>query len=393
MANVSRVLLVSAESGAPSTARRALRISGHPGGARKIYKNGIEMTQLAGKGKRFAKRIYRLRVVGLGIGFFCVASVFAQMQASSVLWALLVFYGFVWPHAAYRLALAREVPYRGERLNLLIDAAFGGLWLVAMRFNVLPSVLILAMLGMNNIAAGGVRLFLKGVVAHVCGAAIGLETLGFALEPQSQMPAYRLSQKLAERSKELERLSQTDGLTGLWNRRYWESLLADEFERCRVEGASSCLLLLDLDYFKLVNDTQGHCAGDSALQGFADVLKQTLRGGDIIGRYGGEEFGAILSNSSLPEAREIVERLLQRIRVLANQHDARCPCTASAGLAEYKLVMPSHHAWLQDADRCLYGAKTRGRNRLVVGSESDAGSTRPVPRLVFDNSRRRQSID
>ena len=121
----------------------------------------------AGQGKRFVERIYRLRIAGLALGFFCVASVFLQQHRGYVLWALLLFHGFVWPHVARRAALACEVPYRGERLNLMADAMFGGFWVVAMQFNVLPSVLILAMLSMDNIAAGGLKLFARGVIAHL----------------------------------------------------------------------------------------------------------------------------------------------------------------------------------------------------------------------------------
>jgi diguanylate cyclase len=353
------------------------------------------MNQLSGKGKHFVRRVYKLRIVGLGIGFFCVASVFVQQHAGPVLWALLVFHGFIWPHLAYRFALACDVPFRGEHANLMIDAAFGGLWIVAMRFNVLPCVLILVMLSMDNIASGGMRLFVRGVAAHVVGALAGGFALGFAFAPQSQMPTilaclpflviyplalggstYLISQQLSQRSKELERLSQIDGLTGLWNRRYWESLLAGEFERCRSAGTASCLLLVDLDYFKRVNDTRGHPAGDAALQNFAELLRQNLPGAQI-GRYGGEEFGVILTGLSQPQACGVVEYLLEHIRVLARQNDARCPCTASAGLAEFDARMASHHAWLQAADRCLYGAKTRGRDRLVVTGE-DCYASRPA---------------
>jgi diguanylate cyclase len=367
------------------------------------------MNELIGKGRHFVRRVYWLRIVGLGIGFFCVASVFTQVHAGPVLWALLVFHGFAWPHLAYRIALASDVPYRGERVNLMIDSAFGGLWLVAMRFNVLPCVLILVMLGMDNLAAGGMRLFVRGLAAHIVGALAGGLALGFAFAPQSQMPTilaclpflivyplslgwatYLISQKLALRSKELERLSQIDGLTGLWNRRYWESLLAREFERCRVTGATSCLLLVDLDYFKLVNDTRGHPAGDAALQHFADLLRENLPPDAQIGRYGGEEFGVMLTGIAQPQARAIVETLLQHIRSLARHNDTRCPCTASAGLAQYDPAMTSHHVWLQVADRCLYVAKTRGRDRLVAMGDDERASAarRSDPRPLAPESAR-----
>ncbi|MBP0592019.1 diguanylate cyclase [Paraburkholderia sp. LEh10] len=340
----------------------------------------------AGQGKRFVERIYRLRIAGLGLGFFCVASVFAQQHRGYMLWSLLVLHGFIWPHIARRAALACEVPYRGERLNLMIDALLGGFWVVAMQFNVLPSVLILAMLSMNNIAAGGLRLFARGVIAHWLGFLSGLVTLGPGFSPMSQMPtilaclpfliiyplalgltSYRLSLKLAQRTRELEHLSRTDGLTRLWNRRHWEGLLAQEFERCRENRYASCLLLIDLDHFKRINDTLGHPAGDAVLQAFADLLRRHFRTGDSIGRYGGEEFGVVLPGATLREAHTIAKVLVQRVREKTREAAAECPCTISVGIAQLTDSVPDYHTWLQEADRSLYQAKATGRDRIVVG--------------------------
>jgi diguanylate cyclase len=238
---------------------------------------------------------------------------------------------------------------------------------------------------MDNIAAGGLRLFVRGVGAHLVGAALGVLTLGLAFAPQSQTATilaclpflvlyplalgwatYRMSQKLATHARELERLSQTDGLTGLWNRRHWEDLLAAEFTRCRSEGAKSSLLLFDLDHFKRVNDTEGHAAGDAALRSFALFLRMNLRPDDIIGRYGGEEFGVILPDLGAAEAQAFVELLLIDLRTRAGQADRALRCTASAGLACYRPDMADFVAWISETDRCLYAAKANGRDCVVV---------------------------
>jgi diguanylate cyclase len=341
--------------------------------------------QQTGKGKRFVERVYRLRLAGLGLGLFCVASVFAQQDRGLVLWALLLFHGFAWPHVARRAALASQVPYRGERVNLLIDAAFGGFWVAAMRFNVLPCVLILAMLSMDNIAAGGLNLFVRGVVAHAVGLVVGLLVLGFAFEPMSSMPTilaclpfmviypialgwstYRISRKLAEQTRTLERLSRTDGLTGILNRRTWEGVLADEFARSRASGYASSLLLADLDHFKILNDTRGHPAGDAALQAFADILREHFRDGGHFGRYGGEEFGVVLPGATLTQARALAERLVATVREQASRCDAVCPCTISVGVAQCDDSMHDHISWLQKADASLYAAKLGGRDRVAA---------------------------
>lgn len=341
---------------------------------------------MAGKGRRFVERIWRLRMVGLALGFFCVASVFAQQGRGAVLWSLLVFHGFIWPHVARRAAHACVVPYRGERFNLMIDAAMGGFWVVAMRFNLLPSVLILVMLSMNNIAAGGLKLFLRGVAAHLLGMAAGLLAPGFAFEPDTRMPTivaclpflivypivlgwstYRISKKLAEQTRTLEGLSRTDGLTGLLNRRQWEILLADEFERCRATCYASSLLLFDLDHFKVVNDTRGHQAGDAVLRAFAMLLREHFRVSDCIGRYGGEEFGVVLAGATVAEARSVAERFVATVREKNKEVGGQCPCTVSVGVAQCDESMMDHAAWLKLADASLYRAKMTGRDRVVTG--------------------------
>ncbi len=345
----------------------------------------------AGKGKGFVLRIYRLRVLGLGAGFFCVASVFRDLPVSHALWALLVFHGFIWPHLACRYALRSARPFQNEQRNLLIDSAFGGVWAVAMQFNALPTALILTMLSMDNIAAGGKVLFLRGLVAHLAGAALCALLLGLHLQPQTNMrtlliclpflviyplalgnTTYAMSQRLAQRSSELEALSRIDGLTGLLNRRFWESRLAQIFARCQSERREACLVLLDLDHFKRVNDTQGHAAGDAALEVFSRMLERTLRKTDVIGRYGGEEFGVILIDTSLAEASAIVERLIAAVRASAADRNSLCPCTVSVGLCAFRPPLPTHHRWLLEVDRALYRAKGEGRNRIVVAEAAEA---------------------
>src|SRR5437868_2903027 len=116
------------------------------------------MTTTTRRGLQFAKRIYPARIIGLGLGFFCVASVFYQSQVNSFIWALLIFNGFLWPYVAYWLAMRSADPYRAELRNLIVDSLLGGFWVPLMAFNLLPSAIIIIMLSMDNIAAGGLRL-------------------------------------------------------------------------------------------------------------------------------------------------------------------------------------------------------------------------------------------
>ncbi|MBN3809503.1 diguanylate cyclase [Paraburkholderia sp. Ac-20347] len=340
---------------------------------------------MAGKGRRFVERVWRLRAGGRLLAFFCMASVFVQQGRGAPFWVLLVIDCLIWPHIARRAAHAWAVPYRGERLNLMVDSVMGGVWVAAMRFDLLPSALMLVMSGMNNMASGGMRLFLRGVLANLAGLAAGLLMFGFAFEPNTRLPTllaclpflaiyplalglavYRISRKLAEQSRMLEGLSRTDGLTGLLNRRHWENLLVREFERCRATRYASSLLLIDLDHFKDVNDTRGHQAGDAVLSAFAGQLREHFRASDSIGRYGGEEFGVVLPGATLAEARTVAERFARAVRLQAKDEDSMCPCTVSIGVAQCDEAMNDHAAWLKRADSSLYRAKMTGRDRVVA---------------------------
>lgn len=353
---------------------------------------------MAGKGKRFVKRIYRLRTIGLAIGFFCVAGALWQQTpaVSPWLWALAILNGFVWPHVACLWALTRPMPYAAERNNLMIDAVCGGFWAAAMHFNLLPTVVVLAMMAMDNIGAGGVRLFLRGVLAHAVGMAIGIGVLGFTWAPESNtlnvitcLPmillypialgkvTYDLAQKLSLRSREMEHLSRHDGLTGLLNRRTWEQQLSQIHDHCVSTGQPACLVLMDLDHFKRINDTLGHAAGDSALCRFAAMLRARLRDVDAVGRYGGEEFGAVLVNAGSVAGQDTMHRLLADLRARVAQAEAQryaeagapgvlSDCTVSIGLVPFSPSFGSPQVWMQQADRALYRAKRDGRDGMVV---------------------------
>ncbi|KXU86271.1 diguanylate cyclase AdrA [Paraburkholderia monticola] len=353
----------------------------------------LAVKHMPGKGKRFVERIYRLRVIGLALGFFCVASVFQKQDRGPLLWGLLVFHGFIWPHVARRAAHASSIPYRGEQANLLIDALFGGFWVAAMRFNVLPSAVILVMLSMDNMAAGGLTLFAWGLVCHVAGLLVGLAVVGYAFEPMSHMSTilaclpfliayplvlgwsmHRISQQLAQQTRSLEQLSRTDGLTGLLNRRTWENLLAAEFAQCRTAGWTSSLLLIDLDHFKRINDTYGHPTGDAVLKTLAGMLREHFHDSDCIGRYGGEEFGVVLRGTTLSIASGAAERLVAAVRQNAQGDNPSFPCTLSIGVAQFDPAMRHHVEWLQKADANLYAAKLGGRDRVVIANETASTS-------------------
>ncbi|MEB3311321.1 MAG: diguanylate cyclase [Snowella sp.] len=163
----------------------------------------------------------------------------------------------------------------------------------------------------------------------------------------------------------LEELVVTDSLTGVANRRAIVSFGKAEFERGKRYQSHFSVLMIDLDYFKKINDTYGHATGDKYLKLIAEKLNNTLRKVDFFGRFGGEEFVAILPETSLPEAIEIAERLRFTINNLASHLDNfSCILSISIGVAIFQPTDESLQDILNRADQALYDAKKSGRNRV-----------------------------
>lgn len=177
-----------------------------------------------------------------------------------------------------------------------------------------------------------------------------------------------LEEKIEERTKELQQknellntLANIDSLTGLYNRRYIYTMLEEVIKEARAEGKSFCILMLDIDHFKLINDTYGHQTGDTVLRNIAHVIKDTLREEDFAGRYGGEEFLVILCDTQLNQANMVSERIRENVSKIRFK-EKNLHVTISGGLVEYNcenaLKLVDH------ADKLLYVAKNNGRNQI-----------------------------
>ncbi|MEW6676574.1 MAG: diguanylate cyclase [Pseudomonadota bacterium] len=166
---------------------------------------------------------------------------------------------------------------------------------------------------------------------------------------------------------ELQALATTDSLTGLPNRRQFLSLLEREVARlCRFGESVSSLLMIDLDFFKQVNDLHGHAAGDAVLKYFGQLVKDSLRRTDQAGRLGGEEFALLLFGTEGEDAREFAERLRERVAAEAIPFgDLRLHITISIGVTTLREADGQADASLARADSALYQAKSEGRNRVV----------------------------
>lgn len=187
--------------------------------------------------------------------------------------------------------------------------------------------------------------------------------------------------KLTQANQELQTLSITDGLTGIHNRMYFDRQFVIEWQRSRREQESLSLLLLDIDYFKKLNDHYGHSAGDAALKQISQLLLKTFkRGGDFVCRYGGEEFVILLSNTHEEQALEMASHICKTVAAsqFSYQHQP-LRITASIGVAG--VVPNSSHSSLEllnTADKALYLAKRSGRNQVAAANTPPLRHVEPL---------------
>jgi len=177
-------------------------------------------------------------------------------------------------------------------------------------------------------------------------------------------------------ASQMRRLASVDGLTGAANHNTTVSLLAHALERGRREGQPVGFVMLDLDHFKRVNDEHGHAVGDQVLKAVAACARARLRGSDVLGRLGGEEFGLVLPATGAAGARHLAEQVRQAVQALELHGDGGRPLrvTLSAGVAEAARG-DTPETLMHLADKALYQAKQNGRNRVVVADEWMRNST------------------
>jgi len=185
---------------------------------------------------------------------------------------------------------------------------------------------------------------------------------------RSQVRKRRYSERLRDNVQTSIEMAITDALTGLFNRRYLESHLATLIEQAAGRGKPLAALVIDIDYFKSINDRYGHDAGDDVLRDFALRLKRSIRGIDLACRYGGEEFVIVMPETDMAVAAMVAERLRRRIAAepfAIAQGSRHIPVTISIGIAALRDKVDSAAALLKRGDQALYRAKRDGRNRVV----------------------------
>ncbi len=204
-------------------------------------------------------------------------------------------------------------------------------------------------------------LFLQLVVVAIVIVLFFLYRYRVTLNYNNQL--LHINKELENLNIQLEEISQTDQLTQLSNRRYLDTALSQEITRAHRYGESFCVILLDIDFFKKVNDTYGHPKGDRVLKDTAYILRTHSRQVDIVGRWGGEEFLIILPQTDLHSAIQMAEKLRQMIK--EHDYELEHQLTASFGVTEFDRSNDDESSLLSRVDANLYEAKETGRDKII----------------------------
>lgn len=201
--------------------------------------------------------------------------------------------------------------------------------------------------------------------SHGVGIGILLEALMMAF-----VLSYRINEleRIKGKQEELKRLADTDPMTGLYNRRYFEIAAKQAIEQAKRSQTNISLMVLDIDHFKSINDNHGHLVGDDIIVAFADLLKQHQRNVDIVCRFGGEEFLLLLPECDADNANKVAERIRMATSNISmlSEDKVEVNFTVSIGVHQLSLSKDNIKQAIDAADRALYIAKSSGRNRVIV---------------------------
>ena len=372
------------------------------------------MTDRSEQNRRVVGRRYRIRTLAFAIACLPIGLHIWPRAYGLGIWLLFVVQFLVYPHVLYWRSRKARDPRRCEAGNVIIDSLALGAWAAGLGFPLWISAGLFLAVILNHALTGGLQGILIGLMAFSGGALastaviafhvstdtdglvtlssiiamavylslIGVESFRYANQMKQVRSAldrqnmtleeanaalHRQIAKIDDLQEKLREQANRDSLTGLFNRRYLEGTLEREQARCRREGAPLTMLMIDVDHFKMVNDDYGHQAGDEFLRVLGRLLLEHARTEDIVCRYGGEEFLLVLPKMPLDIALDRAAHLLTMFQELTVPYgEMRIRTTVSIGVATTPDHADSAEALLKCADRALYQAKARGRNRVVV---------------------------
>ena len=327
--------------------------------------------------------VYPLRILGMGLGGLAVGSVLYERQAPALHWAIWIATTWIWPHAALLLARCSENPFRAEVRNLLIDSALVGMLVPLMHFNLLPSGVLVAVVISDKLSPGIRRLWLHSLPGMLATGVLttlllrptpvlesSLWVVVFTLPLMVvhtfavSFATFRLIRTVSTQNRQLEALRRMDAPTGLYARGHWQEQADALLRRHHTDGEPACMLMIDIDYFKRINDTHGHTVGDEVISAVGQAIRSCVRTHDCAGRYGGDEFAVVCSNTLPEEALAIAQRIRESIEALRLPGQPQLQLTTSIGLSPVKRRHVTLRDWMNETDAALYRAKDGGRNQV-----------------------------
>ena len=297
---------------------------------------------------------------------------------------------FVWPHVAYLITRHSQDPYRAEARNLLVDSAMAASFVPLIHFNLLPSVLLLTLTMVDKITTGIRGLWARSVPAMLGGGLVGTLLAGLHWAPDTSMRvivaclpvmalhtisvsvvSYQLIRKTAHQNQLLVELRRVDALTGLFVRGHWQEQAEAALRRHHNTNQPACMLMMDIDHFKQINDQHGHTVGDEVIRALAHVARGNVRAVDCAGRYGGDEFAIVLPGMQARDALALAHRIREQTEGVRLRSLPGVRITSSIGVAPADHRHSNLRAWIDAADTALYAAKNGGRNRVAGSIEPD----------------------
>ena len=340
--------------------------------------------------RQLSRRVYPLRALGMGLAGLVVGVVLWERNAGLAAWLCMAAISFVWPHVAHLLSRRSADPYRAEIRNLLVDSALAVVLVTLMHFNLLPSVLLVTLTMVDKITTGIRGLWARSLPGMAGAAVAGAAFNGFQWAPETSMPvilaclpvmvlhtlsvslvSYRLIRRVSRQNQLLDELRRIDALTGLYDRGHWQEQAEATLRRHHATDEPACLVMLDIDHFKQINDQHGHTVGDEVLRALARIVLGNVRATDCAGRYGGDEFAIVLRGMHLDGATAVAHRIREQVQALQLHDMPGLQFTTSMGVATADHRHSSLRAWTNAADAELYQAKAAGRNRVSASSMPD----------------------
>ena len=282
---------------------------------------------------------------------------FAATVSTTMLFSFLIFFSFVTENNGFGLVWTLcfplfVIPILGTRKGMILTGLF---------------YLILVPLVYSGIGEWDHGFWDKAAFTRFFMASLTVVYTAYFFE-SSSVSAYQTILEIREKEKvylnKLENLSVTDQLTGLHNRRYFDDHFEIEKQKVERYGNALCLIMIDIDHFKSINDQYGHPIGDKVLKEFSLLLRKNIRSSDILSRWGGAEFIILLPGTSIDNSFLIAEKI--RKSIADRQFDKIGKLTASFGVSVVDASCASNREAIHRADKALYRAKKQGRNRVIT---------------------------